>query len=327
MPDVRDTLLLPFDRNGLAPPTPQRPWGFWNAQVLPEGRFADALVCRQRWRGPHLDLVAAGYETQPEGAVGNLSGALVLASRHRRLDEEHLAEAAAAVGEGGTVVLAGAKSDGIGAIRRSVAGWADVLDATPKHHATALTLRVRHLPAPPPPPPPVDAMAVAHGVFSADGIDRGSALLLRHLGGSLSGRVADFGAGWGVLSRAILGHGGVARLDLFEADHAALACARANLTDPRAAFHWCDLSREPPRGPYDRVVMNPPFHEGGKGRGPQRSLGETFIRAAARVLPSGGRLLMVANAHLPYEPVLADAFRRHAELARQDGFKVIEAVR
>ena len=42
------------------------------------------------------------------------------------------------------------------------------------------------------------------GIFSADHIDPGSALLAEHLPKNLRGRVADLGAGWGFLSRAAL---------------------------------------------------------------------------------------------------------------------------
>ena len=47
------------------------------------------------------------------------------------------------------------------------------------------------------------------GVFSADAPDRGSVLLAAALPAKLPARVADLGAGWGYLSRAILARDGV----------------------------------------------------------------------------------------------------------------------
>ena len=78
------------------------------------------------------------------------------------------------------------------------------------------------------------------GIFSWDRIDDGSALLARHLPDDLAGHVADFGCGWGYLARQML-QPAVTHIDLIDAEHLALDAARANITDPRASFHWLDL--------------------------------------------------------------------------------------
>ena len=41
----------------------------------------------------------------------------------------------------------------------------------------------------------------------------------------------------------------------------------------------------------------------------------------------GGRLVLVANRHLPYEQALAGAFASRRVLCDEGGYKVIEAVR
>ena len=108
---------------------------------------------------------------------------------------------------------------------------------------------------------------------------------------------------------------------------AALALSRSNLGEVQGVelqFHWHDVSGGLPRQDYDFVVSNPPFHE---GRVENPELGVSFIRAAAASLRDGGRLLMVANAHLPYEAALVQAFAGLRTLAEREGFKVIEAVR
>lgn len=43
------------------------------------------------------------------------------------------------------------------------------------------------------------------------------------------------------------------------------------------------------------------------------------------MLARHGRLLMVANRHLPYETTLSAAFHEVRELVAQSGYKVIEA--
>jgi 16S rRNA (guanine1207-N2)-methyltransferase len=160
------------------------------------------------------------------------------------------------------------------------------------------------------------------GVFSADGPDRGSVVLAAALPARLGPRVADLGAGWGYLARAILGRAGVAELHLIEADHAALACARINIQDPRARFHWADAATFRPEAPFDTVVTNPPFHV---ARAADPGLGRAFVEAARGMLGPRGDLWLVANRHLPYEGALRAAFRDVAEIGSDPAFKVFHA--
>ena len=162
------------------------------------------------------------------------------------------------------------------------------------------------------------------GVFSWDRLDPGSDLLLGRLP-ALSGRGADFGAGIGWLSRKVLTSPSVTALTLVELDRRALDCARRNVVDERARFEWADVRRAGERlEGLDFVVMNPPFHDGGQE---DRALGQVFIRTAASVLAPGGVLWMTANRHLPYEGVLAEAFKRVSPVADAGGYKVFEARR
>lgn len=160
------------------------------------------------------------------------------------------------------------------------------------------------------------------GVFSWDRLDPGTGLLLAHLP-PLAGRGADLGAGLGLLSRAVLAQGAVTRLTLVETDRRALDCARRNIDDARADFLWADVRQtDLAAGELDFVVMNPPFHDGGAE---DRALGQAFIETAAGLLKPAGRLLMVANRHLPYEAVLKRSFSACHLLAEAQGFKVFEA--
>ena len=165
------------------------------------------------------------------------------------------------------------------------------------------------------------AFTVVPGVFSADHIDLGSALLAQHLPPYLRGEVADLGAGWGFLSHAALGKcPNISRIDLFEADSRALACARKNVTGA-AEFHWHDVTTGLP-GKYDHIITNPPFHT---GQARDIGLGHAFLTTAARSLKRGGSLHLVANRQLPYEAHLESLGLRVRLLAETGVFKVITA--
>ncbi|SHJ59627.1 16S rRNA (guanine1207-N2)-methyltransferase [Shimia gijangensis] len=162
------------------------------------------------------------------------------------------------------------------------------------------------------------------GVFSVDGIDPASRALAEALPQKLGRNVADLGAGWGYLAREILNRDTVETLYLIEADHTALDCARENIVDDRASFHWADATNWVARARMDTVIMNPPFHT---GRAAEPALGVAFIDAAARMLAPSGQLWMVANRHLPYETTLNARFQQVEEVAGDNRFKVLHASR
>jgi 16S rRNA (guanine1207-N2)-methyltransferase len=162
----------------------------------------------------------------------------------------------------------------------------------------------------------------APGVFSADAVDPASALLAAALPDRLGKQVADLGAGWGYLSAHVLTRPDVEAVHLVEAEHMALKCARRNVTDARAVFHWADATRWRAPEKIDTVVMNPPFHT---SRTADPDLGRAFVQNAARLLTSKGQLWMVANRHLPYEKVLETCFKRVSEIAGDARFKLFHA--
>ena len=159
------------------------------------------------------------------------------------------------------------------------------------------------------------------GLFSADAVDPGSALLAQALP-ELAGEGADLGAGWGYLSAQLLATApGITALHLVESDARALDCARVNVTDARARFHWADATAPLPGLKLDFVITNPPFHA---GRAARPELGAAFIRSAASMLKPNGRLWLVANRHLPYESALGASFRKVGEFAEGSaGFKLM----
>ncbi len=162
------------------------------------------------------------------------------------------------------------------------------------------------------------------GVFSWDRLDAGTARLLEAADG-LTGAGADLGCGVGVLARRVLRSPAVTAIACLDIDRRAIDAARRNLEDPRVRLLHADLRRgDADLAGLDFVIMNPPFHQGGRE---DRGLGLAFIAAAAAMLRKGGVCRLVANIALPYEARLAALFARTAVLGQGGGYKVYEAIR
>lgn len=162
------------------------------------------------------------------------------------------------------------------------------------------------------------------GLFSWDRIDVGTQALLDVLP-VLSGKIADFGCGAGVLSRFVLQSAKVTAVTGFELDRRAIAAAHKAISDPRFASIWIDLVADGTGGQsFDAIVMNPPFHRAGIE---DQTLGMAMIVRAAEALRPGGSLWLTANRHLPYEAILKARFASFTLKSEAQGFKVYQAIR
>ncbi len=279
----------------------------------------------QPFKPDHDDWGAQGFAcvASPK-AEACYSAAVVFIPRAKPLARLVVAQAVAATE--GPVLIDGAKTDGIDSLLKDLKARTSATPAISKAHGKAFCIDGG-----------IDlsdwligpqkiegGLVTAPGVFSADGIDPASQLLVAALPPKLGAEVADLGAGWGYLATGILTRDSVKTLHLVEADHAALACARQNVPDPRAVFHWGDARSWGQKGTLDAVVMNPPFHS---GRAADPQLGQEFIANAARLLRPSGQLWMVANRHLPYEAKLGDVFAQVAEVGGDNRFKILQASR
>lgn len=341
--DPMTLLAAPFAAAELPDPGPE---GLLVLRARPSAAFAPgAFAAEQSFRPLHDALAAQGVRVWPElpADLPAFPAAAALATRSKAATRADFARAWARTRPGGAVLAAGLKTDGIESLQKALRAlipldgvrpgghgrvlWATRTEATPPAFADWIA---EAAPAPRVILPDGAPMLTCAGAFSWTEVDPASALLAA-AAPPLSGRVADLGAGWGFLARALLAAGpDIAALDLVEADHAVLACARANLADPRAAFHWADAGAlgtpgaALPRGGHDWVVTNPPFHA---GRAADPALGAAFIAAAGRLLRPSGRLLLVANRALPYERALAETFAEVERFAETPAFKLIRAAR
>lgn len=270
----------------------------------------------------HFTALGLDCATAPSGRY---AATIVCLPRAKPLAQALIA--AAATMSDGPVIVDGDKTDGIESVLRALRGHARAAPgaALSKAHGKLFALGTGAdlcdwLPAG---PREIEGgFITAPGVFSADGIDPGSKALADTLPVKLGSHVIDLGAGWGYLASRALTRAGLTRLDLVEADATALDCARTNITDPRARFHWADATRWQPETHADTVIMNPPFHT---GRTADPGLGRAFIAAASAMLKPAGALWLVANRHLGYEAALAQHFKRVEEAAGDTRFKILHA--
>lgn len=162
------------------------------------------------------------------------------------------------------------------------------------------------------------------GVFSRDGLDSGSALLLSTFTRHTKGKVLDIGCGAGVLAASLKQLSPKVRLWLSDVNAAALAASQATLAANQlegevfASNVFSDVT-----GRFDMIISNPPFHEG-----LQTSLqaAHALIRGAAKHLNSGGELRIVANSFLPYPQALEETFGEYEVLAQTGRFRVYRSV-
>ena len=311
LPDTGDILVL-------------RPRGSDSLSMLPKAR----LTIVQSMRPDYDDFSARGYRVLAERPKSErFAAAIVCVPRAKAEAHALLAEAAAATGPNGLLIVDGQKTDGIDSLLRELRGRFTLSEPVSKAHGKLFSFR-----------PGDDLMAdwaakphmleggfqTLPGVFSADGPDAGSMLLAANLPAKLPARIIDLGAGWGYLARAILSRPGVKELHLVEAEATALNCARLNITDPRAQFHWADATSFKLDRGVDAVVCNPPFHT---ARDPDPELGIAFLQAAARLLAPHGTLWLVANRHLPYDRTLTAQFREVEEIGSDKRFRLTRAAR
>ena len=165
----------------------------------------------------------------------------------------------------------------------------------------------------------------APGLFGWDKIDVGSEALMAFIPDDLSGSGADFGCGYGYLTHKTLEKcQNIEKMSLYDADFRALEAAKRNLS-PKISYIWDDLTDcKAKRGPFDFIVMNPPFHQNKQAN---TQIGQDFIQSAAHALRPRGSLYMVANAHLPYEEPLRRLFSSVKTMGQQNGFKIFHGVR
>lgn len=336
-PSVYETLMLALEEGHVSLPE-AGPVLFLRAEVSPWlARLPkDRLVCQNSFKPDHDALSSAGLDVLPPETERFPAAPLTLILPPRQKDEARalFARALRDAPEGGTLLACLPNTLGARTNEKILAEIAGETGSLSKNKCRAFwTVKdsqrinaalmeewIGH----DTPQEMEDGLWSRPGLFSWNRVDAGSEILADSIPEHIRGRGADFGAGQGFLAREVLANcPHVEHMTLLEAEYRALPCiAKTLAAHAKWDAEWADARTEASDQRYDFVVMNPPFHV---GRADAASLGQDFIRAAARALKTGGQLWLVANRHLPYEQVLADCFKVHEMLEDEGGYKIIRA--
>ena len=163
------------------------------------------------------------------------------------------------------------------------------------------------------------------GVFSHGELDKGTELLLQSLPKNMAGSALDFGCGAGIIASYVKMKHPEVMVDLVDVNAYALASAKLTLKSnalegnvfPSNVFS--DINDT-----YHTLLSNPPFHS---GKNTDYTAAEGFIKLAPQYLHARGKLLIVANKFLKYEPLLEQAFTNVSTPISSTKFKILSCVK
>lgn len=165
-------------------------------------------------------------------------------------------------------------------------------------------------------------LATRAGIFSWQAVDDGTAFLLENIPFESGQRILDMGCGNGIIG--VLAARTAAYVLMVDDNLLAVSCAKRSieingLTNAEAKAS--DVYDNVELQHFDLIVSNPPFH---KEFDVNTNVAHRIIRGAKKYLHNGGRLVLVANAFLNYEQVMAEQAETVQVLAHDNRYKVIE---
>lgn len=269
---------------------------------------------------------------------------VIASGQDRDLNRRWLLESLAAVRSGGTVAVCGPNNGGIrtligdagglfGAARNEISQrkqrlasfvnaddrpespvWASTAGIAPGTWASfSATLAGQET-----------TLVTLPGVFSGDGLDAGTALLLDHLPDLAGKRVLDLGCGTGPIG-ITAARRGAASVTMTDVNLLAVAAARENIArteTPNATAVASDLYGAIHDQRFDVVLCNPPFHAGQRV---DLDIAQQIVRQAPSVLAEDGQIVLVANRFLAWDRALRETFGAGERVAETERYHVLRA--
>jgi 16S rRNA G1207 methylase RsmC len=297
-----------------------------------EGQSLTASFAHNRLPTPQCFVQADFAGLEP----ATCEAAFLHLPRGREMQEEALRLAAAMLHSGGRLVFVGATHEGVKSAlqqARTIFGQAGIVVRKGGYHAGLAIRPDGDFPLPSVNRTERDIVVdsvltrlVSYtGAFAPDRLDDGAAALIAGMQIPSGARVLDLGCGTGLVGLAALRRG--AHAILTDVSARAVLSARetlaANGYPDIPVAHACGATTVE-TATCNIVVANPPFHQ---GHGLHFEVAQFFIEEAARVLKASGRLYLVANAFLNYEPWLRAHFARVQQVWGDRRFRVWEGIK
>lgn len=127
------------------------------------------------------------------------------------------------------------------------------------------------------------------GVFSQDGLDKATSLLLQHSTPPSDGTILDLGCGWGPLACAIAAASPEVEVWAVDPNERALDLTRTNAANLGVMVHAVLPDDLPGGVTFDQIWSNPPIRIG------KAALHELLLRWLPRLVPGGTARLVVAK--------------------------------
>ena len=160
------------------------------------------------------------------------------------------------------------------------------------------------------------------GVFSRDGLDRGTELLLEALP-ALSGRVLDLGCGWGPVGVALGKKYPGLEIVMTDINTRAADLARRNLAENGVGATVLQGDGfDPVEGQFDAIITNPPIRAG------KAVIYGLFDQAKARLAPGGALYIVIRKQQGAPSALkhLKEVYGDAEVIDRSSGFWVIRAL-
>jgi len=233
---------------------------------------------------------------------------------------------------GGAFIIEGGRRNGIDSIIKNVSDIIPIDYITSKGHGKIALLKLRSKNSKTfsnwsqlgNPVRNLDGFFSVPGLFSYKRVDPASQFLSETFDKKITGNVIDLGCGWGFLSsEALTKCEEITSIKLIDNDSKAIRSAKLNIENPKATFEWMDISETLlTNKKFDTVICNPPFHYGSTK---DIKLGLSFIDVSSHILKDSGKMLIVANVHLPYENIINKLFSKFNIIKQNKCYKIILA--